>query len=88
MYGASVYPAPISLTGPRRSRALVSVRQTLGLNRDGALMEDQRALNHPRVRQQDSGNGLKRSVVHSALSQVPLCHPRLHLSSSLVTVEE
>lgn len=48
MYGVSVYPAPISLTGPRQSRAL-ALSGSAGSEPGQCLMEDQRAFNHPRV---------------------------------------
>lgn len=68
MYGASVYPAPISLdwSQARPGRAGSAWVWT-------GTVPDEQALNHPTRTTADSGNGLKRSVVHSALSQVSLC---------------
>lgn len=71
MYGASVYPAPISLDWSqarpgRAGRAWVGT----GTVPDGG---DEQALNHPTRTTADSGNRLKWSVVHSALSQVSFC---------------
>lgn len=48
MYGTSVYPAPISLTGPRRSRAFAPPGST-GCERGRCPMEDEQALKLPCV---------------------------------------
>lgn len=54
MYGASVYPAPVSLTGPRRSGAL-ALSGGAGSKLGQCLMEDQQPLNHPHVWQRIPG---------------------------------
>lgn len=83
MYGASVYPAPISLTGPRRSRA-GSGWSELGQRLTG----DERSLNHPRTRTEDSGKGLNGASYTRRYLKYHFVFQRLHLSSSLVTMEE